>query len=353
MERLCITVGDTAGVGLEVILKSLPSPDLSDHALVIVGPFESVREAERRFGTQPSIESIIDNPREVAKPGCYLLREVEAGGSECQAKGTSSAAGGSEYQAKGAASAADGSMGEYQARAAVTAIKIAAEHCMNADCSAMVTAPVNKAKIARTMNDFRGQTEFIGSITGAREPTMMMASDKLRVALLTTHLPVSEVAGQLSKDRIVSKLRIIHHDLRTSWLIGSPRLAMLALNPHAGDSGLIGFEETSIMEPAIAEARADGIDVSGPFSSDAFFARDSYKNFDIVVSAYHDQGLIPFKLLSEGGGVNVTLGLPIIRTSPEHGTAFDIAGRGVADPTSMINAIALAARLSRNRRSSV
>jgi 4-hydroxythreonine-4-phosphate dehydrogenase len=327
MERLCITVGDPSGIGLEVILKSLSSTEISGHALILAGSVETIEEGSRRLGMKPDIKAVVESPQDAESPGCYVL------GGLVPAVGS-------------------GSKDEREARAAVSAIEKATEHCMNARCSAMITAPVSKARIAATIVGFTGQTEFIGKLVGAKEPTMMMASNELRVALLTTHEPIARVAGMLTKERIIAKLRVIHHDLKSSWLIRSPRLAVLGLNPHAGESGLIGGEEEDIFAPAMAEVKQDGMDVSGPLSPDAFFSRETYRNFDAVISPYHDQGLVPFKLLSKGRGVNVTLGLPIVRTSPEHGTAFDIAGRGLADPTSMINAIKLAAELSRNRRGS-
>ena len=328
MERLCITVGDPSGIGPEVILKSLSSPKLSEHALIVISPLGTIESAAERLGIEPGFKGKVDSPVEVDSPGSYIHA-----GSEIQPSESSNR----EVR---------------DAKVALAAIKLATEFCAKAEASAMITAPVNKSVISKAEESFRGQTEFIGRLTGASEPTMMMAAGELRVALLTTHEAMADVAGHLTSQLIASKLRVIHSDLKTLWRIDSPRLALLGLNPHAGEAGLIGAEEERIFSPAVAEASRDGINVHGPFSPDAYFSRGAYENYDAVVAAYHDQGLIPFKLLSSGAGVNVTLGLPIVRTSPEHGTGFDIAGRGLADPTSMINAISLAAKLAKNRRMS-
>jgi 4-hydroxythreonine-4-phosphate dehydrogenase len=179
---------------------------------------------------------------------------------------------------------------------------------------------------------------------------MLLASGALRVALVTTHLPLREVAAAVTAEAVLGKLRHLDASLRQDFGIARPRIAVLGLNPHAGDGGVLGTEERDVLAPALAEAARQGLDASGPHPADAFFGRRGYERHDAVLAMYHDQGLAPFKALAQGAGVNVTLGLPIVRTSPDHGTAFDIAGQGLADPASFLAAAHLAADLAEARR---
>lgn len=203
----------------------------------------------------------------------------------------------------------------------------------------LVTAPIHKKNIQSGEFNFTGHTPFLKSIFGVNDVVMMMCSGNFRVALVTEHIPVSEIAKNITKEAIVSKLSIIHKSLQRDFGIDKPKIAVLGLNPHAGDEGLIGNEEETIIRPAIKEAKNNNLLVIGPYSADAFFARRSYERFDAVLAMYHDQGLIPFKALAAGDGVNYTAGLPMVRTSPDHGVAFDIAGKGKADNASFLTAI--------------
>ncbi len=209
---------------------------------------------------------------------------------------------------------------------------------------AIATAPINKAAFAAAGLPWRGHTDLLAHLCGVDEAVMMFWSEPLRVVLATVHVPLAEVPSALTMERLVRTIRVTARSL-PRFGIDEPRLAVTGLNPHAGEDGLLGSEERDRISPAIAAAREEGIDVQGPFPADTLFVRATRGEFDVVVACYHDQGLIPVKLMAFGQAVNVTLGLPIIRTSVDHGTAFDIAGKGNADAGSMVEAILLAARL--------
>lgn len=214
----------------------------------------------------------------------------------------------------------------------------------------LVTAPINKAAIQCDGFHFPGHTEYIQERVGdGREALMILMNDVLRVALVTTHLPIREVAQAITKEVVMRKIRIFHEALRKDFNVEKPRIAVLALNPHAGDGGLLGMEEQDIIAPAIEEMSKEGIICIGPYPADGFFGNRAYEYFDGVLAMYHDQGLAPFKALSMAEGVNFTAGLPIVRTSPDHGTAYDIAGKGKADEASMRQAIYTALDVFRNR----
>jgi 4-hydroxythreonine-4-phosphate dehydrogenase len=214
----------------------------------------------------------------------------------------------------------------------------------------VVTSPISKAVLTRAGFPHPGHTEFLAALTGAAgREVMMLASPLLRVVPVTIHVSLRAALAQLSTTRIVDISRATHAALRRDFGIAAPRLAMAGLNPHAGESGTMGLEETALIQPAIDSLRADGMDVTGPHPPDTMFTEAARQNYDAAICMYHDQALIPLKTLDMWGGVNVTLGLPIVRTSPDHGTAFDIAGKGLADPASMIAAIRLARDIARNR----
>jgi 4-hydroxythreonine-4-phosphate dehydrogenase len=203
----------------------------------------------------------------------------------------------------------------------------------------MLTAPIHKKNIQSTDFNFTGHTPFLKNFFGVNDVAMMLCADNFRVALLTEHVPVSEIQKQITKEAIVSKLNIINASLQKDFGIDKPRIAVLGLNPHAGDEGLVGNEEETIIKPAIRDAKNNNILAVGPYSADAFFARRNFEKFDAVLAMYHDQGLIPFKSLASDEGVNYTAGLPAIRTSPDHGVAFDIAGKNKADAGSFMRAL--------------
>lgn len=232
-----------------------------------------------------------------------------------------------------------GQLNETGGKYAVISLRTAAQALKEKIIDGLVTAPVHKKNIQSPDFNFTGHTPFLKNLFGVNDVVMMMCAGNFRVALLTEHVPVSEIAKNITKDAILSKLQIMHQSLQKDFGIDKPKIAVLGLNPHAGDEGLIGNEEEAIIKPAIKEAKNNNMLVIGPYSADAFFARRSYNRFDAVLAMYHDQGLIPFKSLSIGEGINYTAGLPAVRTSPDHGVAFDIAGKNKADASSFISAV--------------
>jgi 4-hydroxythreonine-4-phosphate dehydrogenase len=243
-------------------------------------------------------------------------------------------------------SAIPGRLDVANADAVTEAIELAVRACLNGEAAGMVTAPINKAVLNEAGFPHPGHTEFLAALTGARRAVMMLASEKLRVVPLTIHLPVAEVAAAVSKQAVFETAEIILTALRRDFGILNPRLAVAGLNPHAGEEGMLGAEEEKIIAPAIAALKARGFAVRGPLSADTLFHEEARRTYDAALCMYHDQALIPIKTLSFWDGVNVTLGLPIVRTSPDHGTALDIAGTATADPRSMIAAVKLAADMA-------
>jgi 4-hydroxythreonine-4-phosphate dehydrogenase len=231
-------------------------------------------------------------------------------------------------------------------RAAYDAIVAATADAMAGKVAGIATAPIHKAAFAEAGLAWPGHTELLAHLTGATEVAMMFWSDTLRVVLATVHVPLRDVPRVLTTDRLFTVIRLAAEAL-PRFGIAAPRLAVAGVNPHAGEHGLLGGEEEAVMRPAIGRAQAAGIRVSGPWPADTLFVRAVRGEFDAVIAAYHDQGLVPVKLTAFGKAVNVTIGLPIIRTSVDHGTAFDIAGKDIADPGSLIEAVRLAARLAR------
>jgi len=235
------------------------------------------------------------------------------------------------------------------APAVVDAIETAAGMAMGGAAAAVVTAPIHKAVLNSAGFGFPGHTEFLAHLTGARRAVMMLASDQLRVVPLTIHMPIAEVPRAIDKQSVFDTGEIILTALRRDFGILNPRLAVAGLNPHAGEDGMLGGEDLSVIAPAIAALKARAFHVRGPLSADTLFHDEARKTYDAVLCMYHDQALIPIKTLSFWDGVNVTLGLPIVRTSPDHGTALDIAGQGKADARSMIAAVKMAAEISDSR----
>jgi 4-hydroxythreonine-4-phosphate dehydrogenase len=244
------------------------------------------------------------------------------------------------------AEAIPGTLNVANADAVTEAIELAVRACLQGEAAALVTAPINKAVLNEAGFPHPGHTEFLAALTGARRAVMMLASEKLRVVPLTIHLPVAEVPAAISKQAVFETAEIIVTALRRDFGILNPRLAVAGLNPHAGEDGMLGAEEEKIIAPAIAALQARGFAVTGPLSADTLFHEEARRTYDAALCMYHDQALIPIKTLSFWDGVNVTLGLPIVRTSPDHGTALDIAGTGKADPRSMIAAVKLAADMA-------
>ncbi len=242
-----------------------------------------------------------------------------------------------------------GVMNDIGGKYAVISLKIAAEALKAGKIDGLVTAPIHKKNIQNSDFNYTGHTPFLKKLFGVNDVVMLMVAENMKIGLLTEHLPVKEVAQVITKESIISKLNLINQSLRRDFCIVKPKIAILGLNPHAGDEGLIGKEEIEIIKPAIKDAKQKDIFCFGPYSADAFFARGQYEKFDAVLALYHDQGLIPFKSLSLGEGVNFTAGLKSVRTSPDHGTAFDIAGKGIADETSTRQALYTCIDIINNR----
>ena len=253
------------------------------------------------------------------------------------------------YQAASSDGIVPGQLSAAAGRAAYEVIVRAVEAAQAGTIDAIATAPINKEAFRLAGIPWSGHTDLLAHLTGAQQAVMMFYSDALRVVLATVHLPLAEVPRALTRAAMASTIAVTAREL-PRFGFARPRIAVAGLNPHAGEHGLFGGEEAEAIVPAIDECRARGIDVSGPFPGDTVFVRARRGDFDVVIACYHDQGLIPVKLVAFGEAVNVTLGLPIIRTSVDHGTAFDIAGQGKADAESMIAAVLLAAKLSRHER---
>jgi len=323
--RIGITMGDPAGIGPEIVLKAVAEPEvLSACAPVIVGDAQLLAHTARTLDLQCGYEIVRlgeSLPETWDGPIIYHLDNV---GAPVEPGVESGAAG----------------------RAAAQYIEAAVELCGAGAVDAISTAPINKRALFLGGYSFPGHTEFLAHLTGARECAMAFVASNLRVVLISTHVPLAEAIRLVEKDRIVRVTRLTERELRR-WGIAGPRIAVAALNPHGAEGGLFGVEESAEIAPAVEECREAGLLVSGPYSADTVFLRASRGEFDAVVSCYHDQAMIPVKCLSFGEAVNVTLGLPFIRTSVDHGTAFDIAGRGVAEHSSLVAAVTLAARLAR------
>jgi len=323
--RIGVTMGDPAGIGPEVVLKAVAEREVLDACLpVIVGDAQLLAHTARTLDLQCGYEIVRRGeplPEEWAGPLIYHLDNI---GASVQPGVESGACG----------------------RAAAQYIEAAVELCGSGALDAISTAPINKRALFLGGYSFPGHTEFLAHLTGAEDCAMAFVASNLRIVLISTHVPLAQAIRLVEKDRIVRVVRLTNRELKR-WGIAAPRVAVAALNPHGAEGGLFGVEESAEIIPAVEACREEGIDAAGPFSADTVFLRGSRGEFDAVVSCYHDQAMIPVKCLSFGEAVNVTLGLPFIRTSVDHGTAFDIAGRGVAEHSSMVAAITLAARLAR------
>jgi 4-phospho-D-threonate 3-dehydrogenase / 4-phospho-D-erythronate 3-dehydrogenase len=323
LPRIGITMGDPAGIGPEVVLKAVAEEEVRRTCIpVIIGDAQLLAHTARTLDLQSGYDIVrADEPfPEHSEPVIYHLDNI-----------TGLIEPGIESGAAGKAA------GGY--------IEAAVELCAAGSIDAVATAPINKRALFLGGYSFPGHTEFFAHLTGAEEYAMAFVAGNLRIVLLSTHVPLAEAIRLVERDRIVSRINLTNRELQR-WGIEKPRLAVAALNPHGAEGGLFGVEEASEIIPAIDACRRDDINVQGPFSADTVFLRASRGEFDGVVACYHDQAMIPVKCLSFGEAVNVTLGLPFIRTSVDHGTAFDIAGKGLAEHSSMVAAIKLAAELS-------
>jgi 4-hydroxythreonine-4-phosphate dehydrogenase len=323
---IAVTIGDPNGVGPEVALKALAETRLRESCrALLVGPPPLWRQNLAVAGVSFKINEVenfndwFGDENEIAVIGFEVDRRFRI--------------------QPGKMTAAAGAV-------AAQALELAAKLALQKKVAAVVTAPLSKKSLQLAGYDFPGQTEFLAEKTCAGDVVMVLLSGNFRVGLATTHCAIQEVSARLSREIILRKLKILQEDLCGRFRIPRPRIAVCALNPHAGEEGLFGSEESKIIRPAISDAQALGIDAVGPLPADTLFARVDQQNYDAYLAMYHDQGLIPLKMKSFGRAVNYTAGLNIIRTSPDHGTAFDIAGQGAADPGSMMEAIKLAVELA-------
>jgi 4-hydroxythreonine-4-phosphate dehydrogenase len=322
---IAITLGDFNGIGPEIALKAATHPSTRKICTpVLVGPlniFEHIRESLK---IRVKLEKALFPCKQhlflpVADVGDALWADIRYG-----------------------------SVAKNAGKTAGIAIEKAVELCMLGKVQALVTAPVSKEAMQLAGYNFPGQTEMIALLSRSTRVIMMLISSKMRVGLVTIHAPLRSIADSISTEKIVEKAKTISDSLKKDFRIHEPRIAILGLNPHAGEHGILGSEEREIIEPAIAEIKKIGINAEGPFPADAFFGKHSYKSFDAILAMYHDQGLIPVKMSDFGTTVNFSAGLNVIRTSPGHGTAYDIAGKAKADISSMLEAIKLAVTFTQN-----
>ena len=327
MRRIAITMGCPVGIGPEILLKFFSEAgEFSDYFPVILGDIGVLQRCagELKINAellpwQPGIP-VQRGKIPVLELSCLPARDLPWGHPTIAT-----------------------------GKAMVSYIEKAVSLILEGTFSAMVTCPISKASLNRAGYPFPGHTEMLAALTRSKEYVMMMAGSRLRVTLATIHCSLASVPARLNKEILHSLIRTTNAALCQDFGIASPRIAVAALNPHAGESGLFGREEEEIILPAIESMQALGIQVQGPFPPDTIFFKAASGMYDAVICMYHDQGLIPFKLLHFKDGVNVTLGLPIVRTSVDHGTAYDIAGKGMADPASLAAAVELAALIARNR----
>ncbi|MBI3365235.1 MAG: 4-hydroxythreonine-4-phosphate dehydrogenase PdxA [Ignavibacteriae bacterium] len=324
-----ITLGDLNGIGPEITLKSILAPSIRRVCSpILVGSIDVYEFYARRLRLRLDLMEIEFIPSKTTGTAVPIINMFPHRVPKM----------------------APGKLTEEAGHFAGEAITCAAKLCKRGKLDGMVTAPVSKEAMALAGYRYPGQTEMLAAISGSRNVAMMLVANTFRIGLATVHVPIKRVSSTLSIGGLVKKISSIHHSLRHDFAVRSPRIALLGLNPHAGENGMIGSEEKEMMIPAMKRVRRNGIHIEGPFPADGFFGRNTHRQYDAVVAMYHDQGLIPLKMVGFSLGVNYSAGLRIVRTSPDHGTAFDIAGEGVADPRSMMEAIKLASRIISIRR---
>lgn len=325
--RVGITQGDINGVGYEVILKTFAEPAMLELCTPIIYGSPKVAAYHRKSLDLPTNFSIVGSAAEAVQ---HRLNVVNCTDDEVKV----------EF------SKLDPEAG----KAALEALERAVAEYKEGLIDVIVTAPINKNTIQSEKFSFPGHTEYIEERLGeGQKPLMILMQNDFRMALVTTHIPIKNIATTLTKELIEEKLSIFNHSLKQDFAISAPRIAVLSLNPHGGDGGLLGMEEQEVIIPAMKEMEAKGILCFGPYASDGFMGSGNYTHFDGVLAMYHDQGLAPFKALAMDDGVNYTAGLPVVRTSPAHGTAYDIAGQGVANEDSFRQAVYVAIDVFRNR----
>lgn len=326
--KIGISIGDVNGIGLEVIIKTLVDNQIYDYFTPIIYGHTKVASFHRRAINAGDLNfHVINHPSQAQYRKANMINCWEED-----------------------VKIDLGVVNEIGGKYALLSLERATIDLVNGDIDALVTAPINKDNIQSEEFNFPGHTEYLQEKAGAAESLMFLVSDTLRVGVVTGHIPLNKVAETITVEKILAKLKLMDASLRDDFWIRKPRIAVLGLNPHAGDNGLIGTEEQDTIIPAIEEARANDILAFGPYSADGFFANGTYMQFDAVLAMYHDQGLIPFKQISFESGVNFTAGLNFVRTSPDHGTAYDIAGKNLASEISFREALFTAFHIVKHRR---
>lgn len=326
--KIGISIGDTNGIGLEVILKTLAHNSIFEYCTPIVYGHTKVASYHRKaLGLGDFTFNVINdtssaNPKKANLINCW------------------------EEDVKIDLGVSNETGGKY----ALLSLEKATDALLKGEIDALVTAPINKHNIQSETFKFPGHTEYLQERSNSADVLMFMVSEDIRVGVVTGHIPVKEISQNITKEKIVKKLLLMNESLKKDFWKEKPKIAVLGLNPHAGDNGLLGKEEEEIIIPAIQEAFDKGVICFGPYPADGFFGKGTHKQFDAVLAMYHDQGLIPFKTIAFGTGVNYSAGLKIVRTSPDHGTGYDIAGKNLADPSSFIEAVFAAIHIVKNRR---
>ena len=320
------TCGDLNGIGLEIVIKTLCDHRILEFCIPVL--FANNKSINFYRKTLPDYNFVFTSCKDLSK-----LHPKQINVYHCWEEDVN---------------ITPGVLNDTGGRYALISLQTACKALKDGFIHCLVTAPIHKKNIQSKEFNYTGHTPYLKDYFVAKDVVMMMVAENMRVALVTEHLPIAEVAKHITKDAILSKLAIINQSLVKDFAIDKPRIAVLGLNPHAGDDGLVGNEEETIIKPAIKEAKNNML-VYGPYSADAFFAKGSYEKFDAILAMYHDQGLIPFKSLSLGEGLNYTAGMTVVRTSPDHGTAFDIAGKGIANHESTMEALFKALEIDKNR----
>ncbi len=324
--KVGISVGDLNGIGPEIILKTFEDPrSLELCTPVVFASFKTFLFFKKHFNSKINLNEV-NNPKQLVSGKLNIVNAWKEGvkiefGKE------------------------DSKVGAY----AVKSLKSAVSALKSEAVDVLVTAPINKHNIQSETFDFPGHTDFLAKELEG-DSLMFMVTEDLKVGLLTDHVPVKDVPAHINSELVKQKINTIAKSLKQDFSVTKPRIAVLAINPHAGDNGVIGKEDDTVLRPVIEEIRKEGTLVYGPYSADSFFGSMNYKGFDAVLASYHDQGLIPFKTIAFGQGVNFTAGLEKVRTSPDHGTAYEIAGKNVADESSFKEAVYMAMKIYRNRR---
>jgi 4-hydroxythreonine-4-phosphate dehydrogenase len=316
--KLFVSCGDVNGIGLETFFKSIQSMDILDHEMILCIHPKTLEESGL---AGPLINNtVVSGKHVITIHPCTMYSPITYGIATKES-----------------------------AQLAIESLEISIHQVYHKNADALITLPISKASLRQYDWDFPGQTEMLSAYTNQAKPLMILFAKQFRVALATIHVPLQKVSSMISKDSLVQSINILHTSLCEDWQIEQPTIAVLGLNPHAGEQGDIGDEEQISIIPAIDQCKSLNINIDGPFSADAFFAQKKYQQYDAVLAMYHDQGLIPLKMISGYSGVNATVGLPIIRMSPDHGTAYDIAGKNIAHFESTKQAILSAIEFAVNR----